>query len=95
MNFDFSIMKKLWDLAHEKLIDIIGRHGILDQYSWMSATPWNSHLCSKTAQKPKLPLGTVYTKYVDEVINAAHFLEEILEPVISSNTHFHCLRKVL
>ena len=51
VNFDFSIMKKLWDLAHEKLINIIGRHGILDQYSWMSATPWNSHLCSKTAQK--------------------------------------------
>ena len=37
VNFDFSIMKKLWDLAHEKLIIIIGRHGILDQCSWMSA----------------------------------------------------------
>ena len=24
VNFDFSIMKKLWDLAHEKLISIIG-----------------------------------------------------------------------
>ena len=44
-------MKKLWDLAHEKLIDIIGRHGSLDEYSWMSAAPWNSHICSKTAQK--------------------------------------------
>ena len=30
VNFDFSIMKKLWDLAHEKLVNIIGRHGILD-----------------------------------------------------------------
>ena len=30
VNFDFSIMKKLWDLANEKLINIIGRHGILD-----------------------------------------------------------------
>ena len=39
VNFDFSIMKKLWDLAHEKLIDIIGRHGSLDEYSWMSAAP--------------------------------------------------------
>ena len=47
VNFDFSIMKKLWDLAHEKLIKIIGRHGILDQYSY----PRNSHLCTKSAQK--------------------------------------------
>ena len=39
VNFDFSIMKKLWDLAYEKLINIIGRHGILDEYLWMSATP--------------------------------------------------------
>ena len=29
-------MKKLLDVAHGKLIDIIGRHGNLDQYSWMS-----------------------------------------------------------
>ena len=27
----FSIMKKLWDLAHEKLIHMMGRHGILDE----------------------------------------------------------------
>ena len=33
VNFDFYIMKKLWDLAHEKLINIIGRHGILNEYS--------------------------------------------------------------
>jgi hypothetical protein len=33
VNFDFSIMKKLRDLAHEKLINITGRHGILDEYS--------------------------------------------------------------
>ena len=43
VNFDFSIMKKLWDLTHEKLVNIIGRHGILDQYSWMSV---NDHLCT-------------------------------------------------
>ena len=51
VNFDISIMKKLWDLAHEKLINIIGRYGILNEYSWMSATPQSSHFCSKTAQK--------------------------------------------
>jgi hypothetical protein len=42
VNFDFSIMKKILDLAHGKLIRIIGRHGIWDQYLWM---------CSKSAQK--------------------------------------------
>ena len=35
MNFGFSIMKKLWDLAHEKLINMIGRYGILNEYSLM------------------------------------------------------------
>ena len=30
LNFDFSIMKKLWEEGYEKLIDIIGRNGILD-----------------------------------------------------------------
>ena len=30
VNFDFSIMKKLWDVDHEKLINIIRKHGILD-----------------------------------------------------------------
>ena len=39
VNFDFSIMKTIWDLAHEKLIDIIGRHGILDEYSWCQLHP--------------------------------------------------------
>ena len=39
VDFDFSIMKKLLDLAHEKLIIMIGRYGILNEYSWLSATP--------------------------------------------------------
>ena len=39
VNFDFFIMKKLWDLAHEKLINIICRYGILNEYLWMLATP--------------------------------------------------------
>ena len=37
VNSQFSIMKKLWDLANENLVNIQGSHGILDQYSWMSA----------------------------------------------------------
>ena len=30
VNFDFSIMKKLLDVAHGKLINIKDRHGVLD-----------------------------------------------------------------
>ena len=32
------IMKKLWDVGHEKLINIIGRHGILDIFMIVSHT---------------------------------------------------------
>ena len=49
--FEISIMKKSLDVAHGKLINIIGRPGNLDQYSWMLVTPLNDHLCSKSAQK--------------------------------------------
>ena len=38
VNFDFSIMKKLWDVAHEKLINIKGRHGVLDMFMDVSHT---------------------------------------------------------
>ena len=38
VNFDFSIMEKLWDVGHEKLINIIGRHGILDIFMDVSHT---------------------------------------------------------
>jgi hypothetical protein len=31
VNFQFSIMKKLWDLAQENLGNIKGSNGILDQ----------------------------------------------------------------
>ena len=37
-NFDFSIMKNLWDVGHEKLINMIGRHGILDIFMVVSHT---------------------------------------------------------
>ena len=35
----FKALKTNCDLAHEKLINIMGRYGILNEYSWMSATP--------------------------------------------------------
>ena len=37
VNFDFSFMK-LWDVGHEKLINIIGRHGILNRFMDVSHT---------------------------------------------------------
>ena len=49
VNFQFSIMKKLWDVAHENLVNIPGGYGILDQYSWVSSIPFK---CTKSAQKP-------------------------------------------
>ena len=52
VNFDFSIMKKLLDVGHEKLINIIGRHDISNIFMDGSHTgPRNGHLCSKSAQK--------------------------------------------
>ena len=44
-------MKKLLDVAHGKLINILGRHGIFDQYLWMSVMPKDDHFYSKSAQK--------------------------------------------
>ena len=38
VNFDFSIMKRLWDVSHEQLIDIKGRHGVLDIFMDVSHT---------------------------------------------------------
>ena len=38
MNFDFFIMKKEWDVGHEKFINIIGMHGILDIFMDVSHT---------------------------------------------------------
>ena len=38
VTFDLLIMKKLWNLAHENLVNIIGGH-CWDQYSWVSAIP--------------------------------------------------------
>ena len=51
MNFDFSIMKKILDVAHGKLINIMDRHGILDQYLWMSVIPYDDQLVCKSAHK--------------------------------------------
>ena len=38
VNFDLSIMQKLWDVGHEKLINVIGRLGILDVFMNVSHT---------------------------------------------------------
>ena len=39
VNFLFSIMKELWDLAQKNLVNIQDSYGILDKYLWMLATP--------------------------------------------------------
>jgi hypothetical protein len=44
-------MKKLWAVAQENLVNIQGSYGILDEYLWMSATPYTWPSMSKSAQK--------------------------------------------
>ena len=45
MNFGFSIIKKISELAHEKLVDMMGGQRILDQYSWNNLR--NGHLFTR------------------------------------------------
>ena len=45
-----SIMKKLPDLAHEKLINLKGGYGLWS-FGHIHGYPRNSHLCTKSAKK--------------------------------------------
>ena len=47
----FSIMKKVWDVGLEKLINMIGRHWHFGYIHGCQPYPRNDHLCSKSAQK--------------------------------------------
>ena len=51
VNFDFSIMKKLWDVGHEKLINMIGKPWHFGCIHGCQSYPRNHDLCSKSAQK--------------------------------------------
>ena len=78
MNFDFSIIKKLWDVAHEKLINIKGRHGILDIFMNVSHT-LEMAICVVN----QLLLGTV-----------CYYLENLLqgsgtEQIVSTKEEFY------
>ena len=55
VNFDFCIMKKLWDLAHEKLVLGTRWASCWDQYSRVSVIPGNCHLCTEISK-----LYTIY-----------------------------------
>ena len=62
VNFKFSIMKKIWDLAQENLINIQGSYGILDQYV---AIRKKAKLLPKSAKfYIRKPLKFSYTGYV-------------------------------
>ena len=37
----FSNKEKVLDVGEEKLINVIGKHVILDQYLWMSVMPYD------------------------------------------------------
>ena len=46
VNFQFSIMKKLLDLAHVNLVNILGGHGIGINIHRCQPNPKNGHLCT-------------------------------------------------
>ena len=47
VNFGFSIMKKILDLAYENLVIILGGHGIGIIIHGCQPNPRNGHLCTK------------------------------------------------
>ena len=49
-------MKKLLDLSHENLVNILGGHGIGINIHGFQPYPRNGHLCTKSSQKLKLLL---------------------------------------
>ena len=49
MYFGIFIMKKLPDLTQKLINYILGGHGILNQYSWISGTPRNSLFCTENS----------------------------------------------
>ena len=56
-------MKKLCYVGHEKLINMIDRHGWhFGYFHGCQSYPRNDHLCSKSAQKRYLLLGIVLAK---------------------------------
>ena len=59
VNFDFCIMKKLWDLAHEKLVNILGGHhdgtNIHGCQSYLKI-----HLCTEISKRRTIMQATVY-----------------------------------
>jgi hypothetical protein len=69
VNFRYSIIKKLLYLAHGKLVNILGGHGIGINIHGGQPNPRNNHLCTKTGQKLKLLLGTVPVLFFNSLLN--------------------------
>ena len=53
VNFDFYIMKKLWDLAHEKLVNILGGQHVWTNIHGCQPYPPGAILLGKMAYPPK------------------------------------------
>ena len=60
MIFDFCIMKTLWDLAHEKLVNIIGGHCVWININGCQPYPGNSHLCTEISKRRTILHTTVH-----------------------------------
>ena len=61
LNFDFSIMKKLGDLAHEKFENIISGHGVGINIHGGQSYPGNCHLCTEISKRRTIMQATVTT----------------------------------
>ena len=62
VNFDFCITKKLWDLAHEKLVNVLGGHHVgTNILGCQPAIPGNCHLCNEISKRRTIMQATVYT----------------------------------
>ena len=78
VNFGFSIMKKLWDLVHEKLVIILGgQHvGTNIHYSWVSTIPEDCHLCTEISKRRTIMQATVV---VPELHQSDHTVNKLIE----------------
>ena len=73
VNFDFCIMKKLWDLAHEKLVNILGGHHVWTNIHGCQPCPGNCHLCTEISKRRTIIHTTVIFRSSERIGCTLHF----------------------
>ena len=59
VNSEFCIMKKLWDLAHERWVNIVGGIGVGINIHGCQPYPGNGHLCTEISKQQTILHTTV------------------------------------